>query len=342
MTVLDPAAGHVALRDHAATALGRLVGHDLAVWATVDPATVMTTSCRLYGAARDTAFEAAVFAHEYARERDVLRYADLASGPLVGTVHTATGGDPARSARFREALAPRGFSDHLRLVLHDGRTAWGVVDLLRAGGVFTTQEVATVAATGRPVALALRAAMTRARAAQAATGPVDPALAPLEVEGSGLVLCDRDGRVLEIGEEARALLGEGAELPAAVVALAAAHRTGGARSVSAPTATGRWLTFSATELGSAVAVVVDPIRPGRLADVVARARGLTEREQEVLAELARGRSNKQIARALGLSEWTVQDHVKAVLAKFGAGGRGELLAALFTGHYAPLHAAGGS
>jgi len=36
----------------------------------------------------------------------------------------------------------------------------------------------------------------------------------------------------------------------------------------------------------------------------------------------------------------VQDHVKAVLAKFGAAGRGELLAALFSGYYAGLHGVG--
>lgn len=146
---LDPSAGHAAVRDRAADVLAGAVGHDLAVWATVDPATVMTTSCRLRGAARDAALEADVFAHEYAAHSDVLRYADLAAGPLVGTVRGATGGDPARSARHREALAPRGFTDHLRLVLHDGRTAWGVLDLLRAGGAFTEGEVATTAAAGR-------------------------------------------------------------------------------------------------------------------------------------------------------------------------------------------------
>ncbi|MFC5062213.1 helix-turn-helix transcriptional regulator [Actinomycetospora atypica] len=336
MIDLDPEGGHVAVRDRAAAALAAEVGHDLAVWATVDPATVMTTSCRLYGASRDRALEADVLAHEYAPDPDVLCYADLAAGPLVGTVHRATAGDPARSARHREVLAPRGFTDHLRLVLHDGRTAWGVVDLLRAGSVFDDREVATAVAAGRPVALALRAAMTSARAAGA---PTDAVTAAVDVEGSGLVLCDRDGRVLEVSAEARELLGA-EDLPAAVTALVAARRSRAPRppSLSAPTVAGRWLTFAATDLGAGhVAVVVDPIRPSRFADVVARARGLSGREQEVLAELARGRSNKQIARALRLSEWTVQDHVKAVLGKFGVSGRSELQAALYSGHYAPLH-----
>jgi DNA-binding NarL/FixJ family response regulator len=44
---------------------------------------------------------------------------------------------------------------------------------------------------------------------------------------------------------------------------------------------------------------------------------LTAREREVLAEIGRGRSNREIARTLTLSEKTVKTHVSAVLAKLG-------------------------
>jgi DNA-binding NarL/FixJ family response regulator len=44
---------------------------------------------------------------------------------------------------------------------------------------------------------------------------------------------------------------------------------------------------------------------------------LTSREREVLAELAKGRSNREIARALGVSEKTIKAHVSSVLAKLG-------------------------
>jgi len=54
--------------------------------------------------------------------------------------------------------------------------------------------------------------------------------------------------------------------------------------------------------------VRDGGRPGPL-DV------LSPRERDVLAGLARGRSNRQIARALGVGEETVKSHVSSILAK---------------------------
>ena len=50
---------------------------------------------------------------------------------------------------------------------------------------------------------------------------------------------------------------------------------------------------------------------------------LTEREQDVLAGLAAGKTNKVIARELLITERTVKFHVSSILGKLGAGNRTE-------------------
>lgn len=48
---------------------------------------------------------------------------------------------------------------------------------------------------------------------------------------------------------------------------------------------------------------------------------MTSREREVLGLLAAGRSNREIARTLGVSEKTIKTHVSSVLAKLGVADR---------------------
>ncbi len=54
---------------------------------------------------------------------------------------------------------------------------------------------------------------------------------------------------------------------------------------------------------------------------------LTAREVQVLREAARGKANKEIAAALAISEYTVKDHLKAILAKLHAADRTEAVTA---------------
>lgn len=61
--------------------------------------------------------------------------------------------------------------------------------------------------------------------------------------------------------------------------------------------------------------VVGPGMAARLLERTPAGRDLTPREAEVLALVARGRSNAEVARTLGLSLKTVQNHVSSVLAK---------------------------
>ena len=74
---------------------------------------------------------------------------------------------------------------------------------------------------------------------------------------------------------------------------------------------------------TADAVVVLPTNGSPLAD---REAPLTPREQEVLALLVEGASNKMIARRLGISVHTAKFHVSSLLDKLDAVGRTDAVA----------------
>jgi two-component system NarL family response regulator len=84
-----------------------------------------------------------------------------------------------------------------------------------------------------------------------------------------------------------------------------------------------------TELLQAIRTVqsgqrhIPPEIAARLAERVARGGGLSVREREVLGHVRDGRTNKDIACMLGISENTVNLHVKSVLSKLGVGSRTE-------------------
>jgi len=77
---------------------------------------------------------------------------------------------------------------------------------------------------------------------------------------------------------------------------------------------------------SHAAVVVAPRTP--------RGSALTPREIDVALLLSEGQTNKQIARQLGISDFTVRDHVSRLLGKFEAKSRTRLAAVLSAGQAA--------
>ncbi|OYU27614.1 MAG: DNA-binding response regulator [Burkholderiales bacterium PBB2] len=62
----------------------------------------------------------------------------------------------------------------------------------------------------------------------------------------------------------------------------------------------------------------EPVVPEAQAQVVP---AVSPREQEILAHIAKGASNKEIARALGIAETTVKIHVQHILRKLGLSSR---------------------
>jgi DNA-binding NarL/FixJ family response regulator len=90
-----------------------------------------------------------------------------------------------------------------------------------------------------------------------------------------------------------------------------------------------------TELFNAVRVVyqggslLQPVVASRLLEQLSgseRVEELTPRERTVLALLAQGRQNKEIARELEITERTVKFHLSAIYGKLGAGNRTEAVA----------------
>ena len=75
------------------------------------------------------------------------------------------------------------------------------------------------------------------------------------------------------------------------------------------------------------------VRSGASRDAVQGLGALTGREREVLAQIAEGRSNREIARLLRVSEKTVKTHVSSVLAKLGVADRTQ--AALYAVRHSP-------
>jgi two-component system response regulator DevR len=69
--------------------------------------------------------------------------------------------------------------------------------------------------------------------------------------------------------------------------------------------------------------VISRVREAERARQAAAFRELSDREMEILAQVARGKSNAQIAGSLSLAEKTVRNHVSAILLKLGLSNRVE-------------------
>src|SRR5262249_41634002 len=82
------------------------------------------------------------------------------------------------------------------------------------------------------------------------------------------------------------------------------------------TPSGRWLLLYGTRLSGAVAgrtaVIIQPARAHEVAPLVALAYGLSERECQVTALCIKGLATKEIAQLLGVSPYTVKDHLKSI------------------------------
>jgi DNA-binding CsgD family transcriptional regulator len=342
--------------------VAKAVPFDSAMWFGVDPATLLAVApARIEG--MDNGY-CSTFWHGEFHNQDACLYRDLArEGVPSAALRASTGNSPLRSPRYRDFLQPQGFDDELRVVFRSGDTVWAFAGLFREKGrpAFDDHDVALLGAISSVVGSAVRA---RAGAA----GAAGPAL----VNAPGMMVFDSSGALASANAEATRWLsqiygtGEDGSSPwlevlaepasqdlrapvpiipllARARAVAAGHEDGEAR-LRFRDRTGRWLVLHASCLAGraadgTVAVVIEPAKSAEVAPIVIEAYGLSPRERDVVAAIARGFSTPEIAAELFLSSHTVRDYIKSVFEKVGVSSRGELVAKLFAEHYAdPFHA----
>lgn len=333
----------VTFATEASANIQRAIGFDRTCWHMVDPGTVLFTGSLNQNVSCSGAWLAE---HEYVIE-DVNKWWFLArSGRVAGATSLATYGDLSRSARHRSHEAI-GVGDELRgTFLADG-TYWGAAGFLRDEGErwFTEDDVRFLASLSEPIAQGLRRALLRA-----STTEDQPAQ-----HGPGVVVFDEDGKAESISPAAERWIEQLVELPPprspadsrvvqVVAAQARALRAGQdplelTARCRAQTVSGSWLLLYGTRLSGGTdgrtAVIIQPAAVSEVAPLVALAYGLSSRECQVARLCIQGQSTKEMARALGVSPYTVQDHLKSIFAKTGVRSRGELVGQVFLEHYVP-------
>ena len=331
----DAGLGAEEFRSQSLQRLRSLLTVDAAFYATVDAATMVMTSA--FSEEPLAAAASRFLDNEYGAD-DVNKFTALADGVNpVGSLDRATGGERATSARYRDLMAGMGLGDEARAALRSRGRCWGVLCLHREDGAhgFDHEELALL----RDVAPVLGEGLRRGLALSSlAAGDTISG-------GPGVLILDPDLSLVSSNRQAERWLADVDDsewppfvpLPVAIMAAAAAARDRNESEVAPPGRTrvrrarGGWMTVHASRLNgdqSHTVVVLDAADADELTSLVLEAHGLTPAQVRVASLVLRGRSTQQIVNELGISAYTVQEHLGAVFDKFGIGSRRELVAAL--------------
>jgi DNA-binding CsgD family transcriptional regulator len=317
--------------------LERAIPYDAMCIGTADPATRLSTGAVKVNMSDDTG--AQFVAHEYGVP-DFNLFLDLADRPMaVGILADATGGDVRRSARIRDLQHLFSTEHEMRGVLRTGDQMWGTFAMYREPGRtgFSPGEAEFMHRIEKLMAIGLQRGLITADL----TGPErsDPSSAVLIFDQHGEVVSATPGaeqRMVELGGDLWS------QLPFSVAAVVSAARTQLANVVPRSrlrSAGGEWLELHAAPirgrdgLTGQIAVTIDAAGPPKVIPLIVAAFGLTSREQDVIQQVLRGDSTNEIAGALHLSPYTVQDHLKAIFEKVGVSSRRELSSRIFFSHY---------
>ncbi len=276
---------------------------------------------------------------------DVNRWTSLAGAGSarrtgVATLQASTHGDPERSLLWRELLCRYAVTDVASLAFVDGFGCWAFLDLWRASPAspFDAAERVALAALLEPVAAALR---TRQAGTFAVTGAPSTELA-----GAAVLLLGDDLQVLSQTDATQAVLrslnppgDDRPPIPAAAYNVGAQlHAVEAGVDDHEPSARvhlgdGLWITLRAARIrpvgqqeAAGIAVSIEQTSPADRVDLFARAFGLTPRETQLVNLVVDGADTRRVSATLFISEYTVQDHLKAVFTKAGVRSRTALRA----------------
>jgi DNA-binding CsgD family transcriptional regulator len=237
---------------------------------------------------------------------------------------------PLESPLWEHVQRDLGVVDTASVAFGDRYGAWGFLELLRISGPFTNDDLDLLTSIAPTVATGLRRAVARTFCATTeAPTPAGPAVIVL---GPDLTVRSQTDdaaaalfRLLPPDESMTPIPAAAYNIGAALIAQEEGIPVGEPWS-RVHLGGQRWVTVRASRLGEDIAVSIEPSTRAERMDLYARASGLSARESEILTLLGVGLDSREIAGQLFLSEHTVNDHVKAALAKTGARTRQVMLA----------------
>ena len=250
-------------------------------------------------------------------------------------------GDPNLSLVWRKMQCLFGVGDVASIVFRDQNGLWSFLDLWRdtAAGAFRQADVDLLTELTAPVTAAIRRCLASTftaplEAGPQPTGPVVLVLGPDLAVRVQTPQTDHYLRLLVPPDAGRSAVPAGAyNVAAQLLAIRAGVNERPARA-RVHLAGRRWLTLSADRLSNErvnrqqdIAVTIESCAPLDRAELFSRVHGLTHRESQVVLRLASGDDTRTAARALHVTDYTVQDHLKAIFRKTEMHDRRSLLAA---------------
>ena len=328
--------------------ISRAIPNDAICVAGLDPGSLLLTSARKYGCLLGQDHKDAAWGLlEYGRvEETAFREMAAQRVDAVG-LNALTRGEPRVSNRMSELMIPEyAFHDEARMILRDGDRVWGGISFFRAGSdcrPFGEDEITFLAALSRTLAHGVRSGLLCSVVAEP----------QMTMTGPAVLIVSRDDEIVQMSAGSQERIDDliagdnsGAAVNPIYSLIGAARRYGRGESEVPPRLrvrgrSGMWLVINASPLSSSdgrvgeVVVTIEEARPPDIVPIVVEAFGLSPRERDVTQLVLQGVATKDIAAALHLSAYTVQDHLKLIFDKAGVRSRRDLIARVYFDQYAP-------